>query len=128
MSVVPNLTTILGRVRWKIADAVDGDGGFTDAEISMALADSTAGGTEDGAVCVLLRHLLVSRARRASLFAEPQPGAAVRDDATAIEAIRAALAMYGGDAPRIPRARFGSLGAHPSDGDAYPTTLYRGCR
>lgn len=125
-----DLTTPTGIVRWKIADVVGpggeaGPGGFTDAEIAQAL---TEGRDTDGAVAVLLRILLVSRSRRATLFAEPVPGSPVRDDATAIAALQAALKVYGGDAPRIPRARFGSLGAHPSDGDAHPATLYRGCR
>jgi len=117
--VAYDLTTPAGIVRWKLADAVGpggeaGPGGFADAEIAQAL---TEGGDTDGAVAVLLRILLVSRSRRASLFAEPTPGAPVRDDATAIAALRDALAIYGGDSPRIPRARFGSLGSSPSDGD-----------
>lgn len=121
--VAHDLTTDIGRVRFTIAEK-PGAPVFTDAEVQYAL---DTGGSVNGAAAVLIRQLLVSRSRRASLFAEPEPGAPVPDDAASIVALREMLKAYGGDSVAIPRAIIGSLGASPSDGSGCGVPVLRRC-
>lgn len=118
-----DLTTDAGRVRFTIAENPNAPV-FSDAEVAYAL---TVGGTVERASAFLIRRLLADRGRRAQLHAEPVEGAPVPDEALQIATLKDMLAALGGDTLSIPRAKFGSLGSSPSDGDAWPAPLFPRC-
>jgi len=100
-----DLTTTRGKVRLALADTVEAEAVFTDAEIDYLISE---GGAVDGAALAGLRILLVDRARRERRFAAQ---GLTLDTKGQVAAIRAAISELGG----IPTATTIQPSALPSD-------------
>lgn len=114
MAFTYDLTTNRGKVRLALADTVEAEAIFTDAEIDHFISE---GGTVNGAAIEGLRVLLVDRARRERRFAAQ---GLTLDTKGQTAAIREAIAELGG----LPLATVIQPSALPSDEgytEIYPT-------
>jgi hypothetical protein len=107
-----SLTSDIGKVRRNLDDRSETSRAFNDDEIQSAIDE---GGTVNAATAICIRILLASRVRRAAIYATPENGQSVVDDATAIAGLRNLLDVYGGGAAALPAAVVGDFGPHPSD-------------
>lgn len=104
MALTTDLTTAIGRVRFRVRDvgADSRRAAFTDAEVQAAI---DAGGSEDRAVAILLDALAVERIRFGNNT----------EDQSAADVLQRIASGYGGQKYEMPSAHFGTLGTYASD-------------